>query len=325
LAAEEFAARRSLLCFSTIGGLLLIGLISTLRLKVLALVDRTNGDSSQFLIRHDRLDLSIYLCSTDSLFLHEDTIPGQVAKLRESFLNEGVVRDPVLVDCHSGVLLDGMHRLVALRELGCVAVPICAVDYFSPSINVGTWYRSLSGELSIRQLEAALSSSYGNFERLSVNLKRATDAPWLAAVFPSGESLRSTDGPQDVYESLRTWERCVKDLGVGVTFETESDAVEKLVKREATAIMTLPKIDKKSIIEAGLSGRLLPHKVTRHVIPARPLAVNALLEMLACKTMSLEDKNRKFVASLRARRFTRRPAGAVIENRRYDEEILAFE
>jgi hypothetical protein len=89
--------------------------------------------------------------------------------------------------------------------------------------------------------------------------------------------------------------------------------------------MTLPKIDKKSIIEAGLSGRLLPHKATRHVIPARPLAVNALLEMLASKTMSLEDKNRKFVASLRARRFTRRPAGALIENRRYDEEILAFE
>ena len=66
-------------------------------------------------------------------------------------------------------------------------------------------------------------------------------------------------------------------------------------------------------------------KVTRHVIPARPLAVNAPLEMLADRTMSLEDRNRKFVASLRARRFTRRPVGAVIENRRYDEAILAFE
>jgi len=128
-------------------------------------------------------------------------MPDQGAKLRESFLNEGVVRDPVLVDCRSGVLLDGMHRLIALRELGCVAAPVCSVDYFNSSINVGVWYRSLSGELSIHQLEAAISSSCGNFERLSVDLKRVTGAPWLAAVFSNGKSLRSTDGAQDVYES----------------------------------------------------------------------------------------------------------------------------
>jgi len=77
----------------------LVGPISTLRPEVFALVDRTSGDSSQLPVRHDRLDLSIYLCSTDLLFLHEDTIRDQVAKPRESFLNEGVVRDPVLVWC----------------------------------------------------------------------------------------------------------------------------------------------------------------------------------------------------------------------------------
>jgi hypothetical protein len=126
------------------------------------------------------------------------------------------------------------------------------------------------------------------------------------------------------YEILKVAERCVRELGFSVGFETESDALERLISRKIDAIITLPKIDKALVREAGLSGRLLPHKVTRHIIPARPLRVNASLKMLTAKDTTLKETNEKFVSSLQTRRVTQRPSGTVIEGRRYEEETFIF-
>ena len=127
-----------------------------------------------------------------------------------------------------------------------------------------------------------------------------------------------------VFEVLKVGERCVRVLGFCVSFETERDALESLVSRKTDAIVTLPRIDKALVREAGLSGRLLPHKVTRHVIPARPLSVNVPLDMLTGGDSTLKEANEEFVSSLRTRRMTQRPSGAVIESRRYEEETFIF-
>ena len=127
------------------------------------------------------------------------------------------------------------------------------------------------------------------------------------------------------FEVLKVGERCVRGLGFSVRFETECDALGRLASRKADAIITLPKIDKALVREAGLSGRLLPHKVTRHIIPARPLSVNVPLKMLTAGDTTLTEANEEFVSSLRKRGMTQRPSGAVIESRRYEEETFIFQ
>jgi hypothetical protein len=258
------------------------------------------------------------------LFIHEETIPDRVAELKDSLLRDGVVKDPLVVDAGSCVVLDGMHRVAALKELRCFCVPVCAVDYLNPSIKVGVWYRMLSGRSNPSQFEDALSSSGLKVQRFSFDATSVMENPHLATIFASGESLRLKGDGWQVYEVLKTAERCARQLGLTVTFETEHDALEMLANKKIDAIITLPKIDKESVREAGLTGQLLPHKVTRHVIPARPLGVNVPLRTLTDANISLEEANRQFIASLQAREITRRPSGSVIGDRRYEEETFIF-
>jgi len=281
-------------------------------------------EHSEFLIRHDKIDLGIYLSPCKMLFIHEETIPDRVAELRDSLIRDGMVKDPVVVDAGSCVVLDGMHRVAALNELRCSSIPVCAVDYVNPNIRVGVWYRTLSGRLNTSQFEAALSSSGLRFERASFDVTSVMDNPHIATIFANGESLRlKADGSQ-VYEILKTAEQCARQLGLTVTFETERDALEMLVNNKIDAIITIPKIDKASVREAGLTGRLLPPKVTRHVIPARPLGVNVPLRTLTDANIPLDEANRRFIANLQARKITRRPSGSVIGDRRYEEETFIF-
>ena len=60
-----------------------------------------------------------------------------------SLQSEGVVRDPVLIDSNSHMILDGTHRYWALIELGCRSIPVAVYSYMSDSVKIGCWYRCL--------------------------------------------------------------------------------------------------------------------------------------------------------------------------------------
>jgi hypothetical protein len=289
-----------------------------------ALAGATKQQSSEFIIRHEELDLHIYLSSMNSLLLHEETIPDRVAELKREFLRDEVVKDPVVVDANSYVVLDGMHRVAALRELDCTCLPVCAVDYLSPSIKVGAWYRVIFGMASPHQVKLALSASGVGFEGLPFDIANITENPTLALLFADRECLKLDSSDLQVFETLKLAERCLRQLRLIVKFETESDALKNLLNKKIEAILTLPKIDKATVRKAGLTRRLLPHKVTRHVIPARPLGVNVPLKTLVDRNTPLTESNKRFVSSLRTRGMTRRPSGTIIGGRRYEEETFIF-
>jgi hypothetical protein len=280
--------------------------------------------SSEFVIRHKKLDLHIHLSSSNNLLLHEETIADRVAELKREFLHDEVVRDPVVVDTDSSVVLDGMHRVVALRELDCACIPVCAVDYLNPSIKIRTWYRSISGKPSPDDVKFVLNASGLRWEAFPFDISDITKNPTLAILFAHGECLKLKDDGMRVFDALKTAEQCLRKLGLTVKFETEGDALQNLVNKKTEAIMTLPTIDKVSVQRAGLTGRLLPHKVTRHIIPARPLGVNVPLIALTDRNASLTESNQRLVSSLRTRGVTHEPSGAVIEGRRYEEETFIF-
>jgi len=281
-------------------------------------------DSLEFIIKHEKLDLRIYLSSLEKLLSHEETIPDEVATLEGEFLRDQVVRDPIVIDANTYVVLDGMHRVAAMKELNCICVPVCAVDYRNPSIKVGTWYRTMYGESSPGQIRSKLSESRLTLDSFSFDMTRFMENPILAILFANGECFKlMSSGPKD-FDVLRIAEQCVRELGLIVKFETEHDAFQALVDKRTKAVMTLPRIEKASIREAGLTGRLLPYKVTRHIVPARPLGVNVPLKTLTDQTTQIEESNRRFIADLQARTITHRSSGANIGGRRYEEETFIF-
>jgi len=81
----------------------------------------------------------VSLVDAAALKVHEQTIPQKLEELVAALERDGVVRKAVVVDAKTLVVLDGHHRLAALRRLGCKRVPVMLVDYLRADIRVGTW------------------------------------------------------------------------------------------------------------------------------------------------------------------------------------------
>lgn len=70
---------------------------------------------------------------------HEEIRPDYLEALRKQILCDGILKMPIAVDRRTYVILDGHHRLQALKTLGCRKIPVVLVDYRSPKIKVLTW------------------------------------------------------------------------------------------------------------------------------------------------------------------------------------------
>jgi len=69
---------------------------------------------------------------------HERVDPRRVEKLRAEIEGDGILKKPIAVDLNTKVVLDGHHRIAALKRLGCCRIPVIYVDYMSPRIGVKT-------------------------------------------------------------------------------------------------------------------------------------------------------------------------------------------
>lgn len=75
----------------------------------------------------------------DSLRGHELTSPDHLERLSNEIRADGFLKRPIVVDARTHVILDGHHRVGALRSLGCSKTPVYFVDYLSPLIEVHPW------------------------------------------------------------------------------------------------------------------------------------------------------------------------------------------
>jgi len=58
--------------------------------------------------------------------------------LKQEILRDGMLKYPIIADEKTHVILDGMHRWLALRNLGYTLMPVILVDAFhNPKVRVG--------------------------------------------------------------------------------------------------------------------------------------------------------------------------------------------
>lgn len=81
----------------------------------------------------------VELIPTRLLLAHEETVPARVEELVRVLRRDGLVRLAIVADAKTRVVLDGHHRLAALKVLGCKRVPVLLVDYHRGDIRVATW------------------------------------------------------------------------------------------------------------------------------------------------------------------------------------------
>ena len=81
----------------------------------------------------------IVIFEIEELREHEETRPDYLEALKNEIQLDGILKMPICVDKNTCVILDGHHRLQALKRLGCKKIPCVLVDYQSPEIKVIAW------------------------------------------------------------------------------------------------------------------------------------------------------------------------------------------
>ena len=280
--------------------------------------------------REGGMCLDLAFIGIDRLFLHEETIPQLLDALTKEIEKEGVLEDPVIVDRETLVVLDGMHRVKALRRLGCKLTPVCLVDYNSPEIMVERWCRTVKDSERLEALIQHVKTRGLKIKATPIDeAKGLLEAKKAVGLLETreGDCVILSEGNMDVLSSFRAISEVEEELsakGFKVGYETEQDAEKKLGRREVDGVILPPKIEKREVIEAAMRGEVFVPKATRHIIPARPLGVDVPLPLLRAEQLTQEEAEEACSKLLKGRAFRRIPPGSLWKGRRYDEELYIF-
>jgi hypothetical protein len=265
-------------------------------------------------------EMSLGIADLRSLLPHEDIIPELLERLSKEIEKDKVIKHPIIVDRGSMVVLDGNHRTEAMKKLGYQYIPVCMVDYQSPLIQVKCWYRTIEGEDYNN-----LVNSFGDFRQIESDFGKTNEAVnstnALAIVTKRGAMISNPyNDLVESYEALREVERKLRDSGFKIGYASEEEASKGVFEGSILAYVAMSPLTKKAIIDVARSGRRLPCKTSRHILPARPMGMDFPLGFL--KNESLDEANHEFYLWMSKRRVEKIPSRSVFEGRMYEESIF---
>ena len=196
------------------------------------------------------VEVRLGLARIGDLLPHEEFLPSRAEEVARSILGLGAVLRPILVEARTGVVLDGAHRLAALRALGARLAPVAAVDYASVALRGWARMYEPSASDDIRRL---------------LPVKRSVDL--------GGLRVFELEGLESYYDIKELEARGHRLLGV---------VVPSALRRLGAGVVAVvpPEPTKDLVLSAATSGRLLPPRSTRHVTPAKEIRLKVPLRAL---------------------------------------------
>lgn len=88
--------------------------------------------------------IELFLVRIDNLKHHEKTIPSRQANISRSIAENGYHGPPILVEARYLIILDGHHRVNALRSLGARWVPAVLLEYGDERLTLSSWRPDVS-------------------------------------------------------------------------------------------------------------------------------------------------------------------------------------
>ena len=90
------------------------------------------------ILKNEKSNLKIVMLPINELKPHEKGSPLYLELLVQEILRDDVLKYPIIADEKTHVMLDGMHRWLALKSLGYTLIPVLLIDAFqNPKIHVG--------------------------------------------------------------------------------------------------------------------------------------------------------------------------------------------
>ncbi|MEM0451262.1 MAG: hypothetical protein QXO17_06825 [Nitrososphaerota archaeon] len=255
---------------------------------------------------------------------HEEVIGGLLKSVISELRSIGLLLHPVVVSREHGIVLDGNHRVEALRQMGARRVLAYLVDYLSDEVEVKRWFRTVKGEFSVADFLSRASRAL-RAEVTPIDPERVMD--WLtldgrafASVIDSTGSayLLRSGFPVSTYQAYRMITLIDRMLEpYGLVHRREEEALDGLRRGEWRAVVASRPIGKQDVIGSALEGLRFPPKSSRHVVKGRVLFAMVPLEVMLAEDDSAAEE---FLDRLKGLRSVTLPAGSNVD-RFYEEEV----
>jgi L-serine kinase (ADP) len=274
-----------------------------------------------FSITSGKIPILIALKRTEDLRPHEETVQEDLDGIVKALQHEPLLRHPIIADSTTGLVLDGTHRLAALKQLGCRSIPAALIDYQNPLIQVDRWFRTIKLQNPsdfLKRLEGLTPIPMSNSDADRSLLARSSYAT-LRDIHQC-VAFRSKDvAPLNLCRHAFALEQIARDNHAKVAY-TDKEETETL--SPSTVLMSTIRLEKPEVVECCLKNQLFPPKSTRHIIPSRPLGITVPLRWL--KATNFEEAETQLENHLAEKRVKRLPEGSVVGSRRYMEEVFLF-
>ncbi|MEM1680389.1 MAG: ParB N-terminal domain-containing protein [Sulfolobales archaeon] len=195
------------------------------------------------------IKVKIGLVELERLKPHEKTVESRVIKVLNSLISTKTLIRPLILDEKTLTVIDGAHRLKALRKLGLKVVPALLVDYLEEEeIRVDRWVR----------VYVTNPDNIGNILSLI-----KTRFEGHVDIVGSDKSVRVLIDQNLGAEAYRILE--VLENSMAGRIPIKYLARDWLKLEPHTIVLVPPILSKNEVVEAALNENPYPPKTTRHV------------------------------------------------------------
>ena len=269
-----------------------------------------------------KIPILLTLKRTEDLKPHEGTVQEDLDGIVRTLQKDPILRHPIIADSITGAVLDGTHRLAALKELGCLTIPAALIDYQNPLVVVDRWFRTIKGT-SLRDIVKRVNE----LSPIRMSVSEADESLLARSCYATLRDSRecfvfsSKDStPIDLCRHAFALEQIAREHNSNVAY-TDNGVMKAL--SGSSVLMSTIRLEKGEVVDSCLKGLLFPPKSTRHLIPSRPLGVGVPLRWL--RNADMREAETEFEKHLRAMTVRRLPEGSMVGSRRYMEEVFLFE
>ena len=278
--------------------------------------------SKGFQIADGKIPILLALKRVEEMRPHEDLVQEDLNGLVGALQRDPTLRHPIIADSVSGAVLDGTHRLAALKQLDCRTVPAALIDYQNPLVKVERWFRMMKGE-SIQEFVKQIGKLSPLPESVSEAEENLLARSNYATIRDSQHCFAlkaETTAPLSLTREAFALEQVARSHHMTITYTDNADLKSQ---PESTILMSTIRLEKDEIIKSCRRHELFPPKSTRHLIPSRPLGITVPLQWLhESKVDKAEKEFEKHLAGMKVKRLAE---GSVVGSRRYMEEVFLFE
>jgi len=252
----------------------------------------------------------IKIIPISKILLHEGVVADWTQKLSSHIDHDGLVKNPIIVTQYQGryIALDGMHRVTALRALGCRDIVVYEVDYDEPSIGLFGWDALVLDPFPLTEVLQGFATREGlrlarhrDYKEAVKNIQRHRSCFGVLTREEEVFELRILEESRTLdvlIQALKDFEDDLDRRSLRIVYIADEQSAKTFQQHEnAFVLVKRPYFTKEEVVKRTIEGKILPRKSTRHLFPLRPLRIDIDFILLK-EDIDLEVKNRLLQARL---------------------------